>query len=117
MCSCHNRATLTKRSLNSISHILKNTRLVDKFHFFVLDDCSTDETYSFLNKFENTSVVKSNENLYWAGGMNYCYNHYYEELTNYDLFIPFNEIGLFISSFMKLSKSVLACLIKERFNI
>lgn len=91
MCSCHNRATLTKRSLNSISHTLKNTRLVDKFHFFVLDDCSTDETYSFLKNFKNTSVVKSNENLYWAGGMNYCYNHFYEELIKYDLFIPFND--------------------------
>jgi GT2 family glycosyltransferase len=91
MCSCHNRARLTKRSLNSITNTLKNTRLVDKFHFFVLDDCSVDETYIFLKNFKNTSVVKSDKNLYWAGGMNFCFNYFNKELIEYDLFIPFND--------------------------
>ena len=91
MCSCHNRVMLTKKSLNSISNTLKNTKLVNKFNFFVLDDCSTDGTYSFLKNFKNTSVVKSNKNLYWAGGMNFCFNHFYKELIGYDLFLPFND--------------------------
>lgn len=91
MCSCHNRAALTKRSLNSITNTLKNTKFVNKFHFFVLDDCSNDETYSFVKNFDNTSVIKSKKNLYWAGGMNFCFNYFYEELIKYDLFIPFND--------------------------
>lgn len=91
MCCCHNRVALTKRSLKSITKTLKNTKLVNNFHFFVLDDCSTDETYSFLKNYNNTSVVKSKKNLFWAGGMNFCFNFFYKELIKYDLFIPFND--------------------------
>ena len=91
ICTCHNRSKLTKRSFNSISKNLENTKSVNKFHFFVLDDCSTDETNNFLVNFKNTSVLKSDKNLYWAGGMYKCFNYFYKELIKYDIFIPFND--------------------------
>ena len=80
ICTCHNRYRLTQRSLNSISNNLEKTKLVNKFHFFVLDDCSNDNTYNFLTNFKNTSVIRSDKNLYWAGGMHTCFNYFYNEL-------------------------------------
>ena len=91
MCTCHNRYKLTKRSFNSIKNTLKNSNMVNKFHFFALDDCSSDQTYNFLANFQNTTLIKSDKNLYWAGGMHYCFNHFYTELIKYDIFIAFND--------------------------
>ena len=69
ICACHNRFKLTKNSFNTISKALKNTTKVNKFHFFVLDDNSKDETNDFLSNFKNTSVLRGDGNLYWAGGL------------------------------------------------
>ena len=59
ICTCFNRVKLTKKSLNSISKVLKNTKKINKFHFFILDDNSTDQTNKFLTNFKNTSVFPS----------------------------------------------------------
>jgi len=91
ICACHNRFKLTKNSFNTISKALKNTTRVNKFHFFVLDDNSKDETNDFLSNFENTSVLRGDGNLYWAGGLLKCFNHFYTDIIKYDVLIPFND--------------------------
>lgn len=91
ICACHNRFKLTKNSFNTISKALKNTKKVNKFHFFVLDDNSKDKTIDFLLNFENTSVLRGDGNLYWAGGLLKCFNHFYEDIIKYDVLIPFND--------------------------
>ena len=84
ICTCHNRFKLTKNSFNTISKVLKNTKKVNKFHFFILDDNSKDETNDFLLNYENTSVLMGDGNLYWCGGMikgwNYVKNLYFDLL-------------------------------------
>ena len=91
ICSCFNRLNLTKSSFNSIYHALKNTKKIKKFHFFALDDNSKDQTFKFLKNFKNTSVYKSSGNLYWAGGMNKCFDYFYQDIIKYDILIPFND--------------------------
>ena len=91
ICTCFNRVKLTKKSLNSISKVLKNTKKINKFHFFILDDNSTDQTNNFLTNFKNTSVLKSKGNLYWAGGMKKCFNYFYKNIVKYDILISFND--------------------------
>ena len=91
ICTCHNRFKLTKNSFNTISKVLKNTKKVNKFHFFILDDNSKDETNDFLLNYENTSVLMGDGNLYWAGGMINCFNYFYKDIIKYDILIPFND--------------------------
>jgi len=91
ICACHNRFQLTKNSFNTISKALKNTTKVNKFHFFVLDDNSNDETNYFLSNFENTSLVRGDGNLYWAGGMLKCFNYFYKDIIKYDILIVIND--------------------------
>ena len=91
ICTCFNRVKLTRKSLNSITKVLKNTKKIYKFHFFMLDDNSTDLTNKFLTNFKNTSVLKSKGNLYWARGMRKCFNYFYEDIIKYDILIPFND--------------------------
>lgn len=91
ICTCFNRVKLTRKSLNSITKVLKNTKKINKFHFFMLDDNSEDLTNKFLTNFKNTSVLKSKGNLYWARGMKECFNYFYSDIIKYDILIPFND--------------------------
>ena len=91
ICTCFNRVKLTRKSLNSITKVLKNTKKINKFHFFMLDDNSIDQTNKFLTNFKDTSVLKSKGNLYWARGMKECFNYFYNDIIKYDILIPFND--------------------------
>lgn len=91
VCVCHNRLKLTTNSFNKISKALKKTKKINKFHFFVLDDNSKDGTNYFLSNFENTSVLRSDRNLYWARGMLKCFNYFYNDIIKYDVLITFND--------------------------
>jgi GT2 family glycosyltransferase len=91
ICTCFNRVKITRKSLNTITKALKNTKKINKFHFFILDDNSKDQTNKFLTNFKNTSVLKSKGNLYWARGMRVCFSYFYNDIIKYDILIPFND--------------------------
>ena len=89
--ACHDRLNLTKKSLTSITKAFKNTKNINKFHFFILADNCTDGTNKFLNNFENTSILKSGTDLYWARGILRCFDNFYTEIIKYDILIIFND--------------------------
>lgn len=85
--TCFNRK---KDTLNCIRSLVENNPSI-LFHFFIVDDCSTDGTKVALEELPYyIQIISGNGNLFWNGGMHlgldFLFRHP-EEMTEYIMLV------------------------------
>ena len=73
----YNKASLILVTYNNYKLLVKALESIytytphNLFHLYIIDNNSTDKTASLhAKKLVNTTLIKNNKNLYWAGGIN-----------------------------------------------
>lgn len=88
--TCFNRKQKTLNILKVISKFIGEGGY--DIDVYVVDDSSTDGTIEgIVSSFPSVNVIKGNGELFWAGGMNYGYDHIIQSKINYDHLIVLND--------------------------
>lgn len=89
--TCHNRSDITQRGLLALSLALSEVDNI-RFHVFVVDDGSTDNTAETIkNSLSNVSVISGNGNLFWNRGMLTAYQAATERNEKFSHYLLFND--------------------------
>lgn len=97
--TCHNRRAKTETCLRSLKDALEayNKNNVEKVHIeiFLTDDGCTDGTAEAArNVFPNEQelhILQGDGNLYWAGGMRFCWKEAMKRHSEWDYYLLIND--------------------------
>ncbi len=97
--TCHNRAAKTETCLNSfkdaLEHYCKESDNKINYEIFLTDDGCTDGTIDAVKAIfpdENVlHVLTGDGNLYWAGGMRFCWNEALKRHDEWDFYLLLND--------------------------
>lgn len=102
--TCHDRAQLTKRCVESLLKSVENQALY-RATFFVVNDGCTDNTGEILDKeFPTVNHLHGDGNLFWNGGMHLAFKEAVKH--GYDFYLWVNDDVVFYDGMLeKLIKS------------
>ena len=96
--TCHNRIDKTciavKSLINSINYYNNHSNTIVSFKVFLTDDGCSDGTAEAVSKLlppDLLSIIQSDGNAFWAGGMRIAWNNAICNNSNYDFYLLLND--------------------------